>query len=115
MKSKHLVKPILLTSVLMLTSTVSQAHEVSSQATTTKVKFTGDTQFSGFCQAVVDDNVDILLNQAARVVGKIASSRRNVIKLMTSNAGVTCNGKSLIEFSEQKSANDVHVYLVAQR
>jgi len=115
MKSRNTVKSLFAGTLLALTSAAIQAHEIENQPTVTKIKFVGDTQFSGFCQAIVDNNIETLLSQAARVVGKVAPSRRGVIRVVTSEDGVTCNGKSLIEFSEEKDATDVYAYLIAQR
>ena len=100
---------------LVSMSSFSYAHETSTTHSIAKIKFTGDTEYSGFCKAIVENDVDTLLSQAARIVGKVAPSRRGVMRVVTSEAGVTCKGKSLLEFSEEKQANDVYAYLVAQR
>ncbi|MBT0585480.1 DUF3718 domain-containing protein [Alteromonas oceanisediminis] len=81
---------------------------------TRDIRFVGDTQYAGFCQAIVQDDVIKLRKQASRKVGRLAGSQRGVLRAVTSEQGVTCNGKTLIEFSQDKQAEDVHAYLLAQ-
>ena len=113
MQTKTLFKLACASVVLASASFTAQAHNETAPEQAA-VKFVGDTQFSGFCQAVVENDLATLKNQTARNVGKVAASRRGVIRAVAGDQGVTCNGKSLIEFSEEKNAADVRAYLVAQ-
>ncbi|MDM7859596.1 DUF3718 domain-containing protein [Alteromonas sp. ASW11-36] len=79
------------------------------------VKFTGDVRYAGYCKAILENNVSAIRQFANRSVGEVAGSRRGVIRLVSSENGVTCNGKNLVEFSLEKNATDVHAFLVAQR
>ncbi|QJR79433.1 DUF3718 domain-containing protein [Alteromonas pelagimontana] len=78
------------------------------------VRFVGDTQFSGFCKAIVMDDVRVLRSSLARNVGRLAASQREVLRMVTSEEGLTCNGASLIEFSVERDANAVHEFLTAR-
>lgn len=88
-----------------------QAHAAQPEK---DVRFVGDTQFSGFCKAIVQDDVRILRSAVARNVGRIGTSQREVIRLVTAENGLTCNGTSLIDFSVERHASDVHDFLVAR-
>ncbi|MEW9799546.1 hypothetical protein [Alteromonas sp. CYL-A6] len=74
-------------------------------------RFVGDTQFSSFCKAVVMDDVGVLRTSVSRKVGLIGASEREVLRLITADNGLTCNGSSLIEFSLQRKATSVYEYL----
>ncbi|RDV27404.1 DUF3718 domain-containing protein [Alteromonas aestuariivivens] len=78
------------------------------------VRFVGDTRFSSFCKAVVMDDVRVLRSSLARNVGRIAASQREVLRMVTSEEGLTCNGASLIEFSVQRDASSVHEFLITR-
>lgn len=101
----------LVLSVALLTS-VSANAAMTSQ-TEKAYSFIGDKDYAGFCQAVVQNDVKMLKAKVARKVGEIAGSRKNVVKRLVAENGVTCNGASLVEFSKQYQADDVHAYLSA--
>ncbi len=77
-------------------------------------RFVGDTQFSGFCKAIVMDDVKALRTSLARSVGLIGASQREVLRLVTAEDGLTCNGASLIDFSVQRDASAVHQFLTSR-
>lgn len=77
-------------------------------------RFVGDTQFSSFCKAIVMDDVKVMRTSLARGVGRIGASQRDVLRLVTAEDGLTCNGSSLIEFSLQRNAASVHRYLTSR-
>ena len=76
-----------------------------------KVRYVGDVEYAGFCQAVVEDNVAKLKTKIAHKVGTIAASRKDVLKKLTAEDGMSCNGESLVEFSKQYNAEQVSAYL----
>jgi hypothetical protein len=73
--------------------------------------FTGDLEYSGFCEAIVNDNLDLLKTSMSRKVGEIGSSRKEVLRKLVADNGMTCNGVDLIEFSRSREADEVHAYL----
>lgn len=75
------------------------------------VRYVGNIDYVGFCKAVVEDDVALLKAKVAHKVGTIALSRRGVLKKLTAEDGMSCNGESLIEFSEQYHAEQVKAYL----
>ncbi|WP_296043858.1 DUF3718 domain-containing protein [uncultured Alteromonas sp.] len=78
------------------------------------VRFTGDTEFAGFCKAVVKDDVRLLRSSVSRNIGLIGASQREVLKVISAKDGVTCNGVSLVEFSQSRDASNVYQFLTAR-
>ncbi len=104
---KNLVKAI--AAATLVASSFAQAAEPNKP-----VRFEGDVQFANFCKAVVLDDVRILRSSLARNVGRIGGSQREVLRLVTAEDGLTCNGTNLVEFSRQREANSVYQYLTAR-
>ncbi|AXR06367.1 DUF3718 domain-containing protein [Salinimonas sediminis] len=100
-----------LTTLLGVAALAGQAHAAQPEK---DVRFVGDTQFSGFCKAIVMDDIRILRSSLSRNVGRIGASQREVLRLITAEDGLTCNGTSLIEFSVERDANSVHDFLVSR-
>jgi hypothetical protein len=101
------MKKIILTSLLVLTTfTASAAMESSS-----KMRFSGDIEYSSFCEAVVNDDLDMLKRSVKNKIGLVAISSKGVMRKLISADGVTCNGLDLITFSEQRKASQVNAYL----
>ncbi|WP_100656525.1 DUF3718 domain-containing protein [Alteromonas flava] len=103
---------VVLVGVFMSTAALASSPETTPAE---NVKYTGDVRFAGFCKAVLENSVTSIQHFATRSVGEVAASRRAVIRAVAADNGVTCNGKTLIEFSLEKNATDVHAFLVAQR
>ncbi|WP_414830695.1 DUF3718 domain-containing protein [Alteromonas sp. H39] len=78
------------------------------------VRFVGDTQFSGFCKAIVMDDIKVLRANLSRNVGRIGASQREVLRMVTAEDGLTCNGETLIDFSMKRDANAVYEYLTSR-
>lgn len=101
--------------VIKVIAAVALVASSAVQAASTKpVRFEGDVRFASFCKAVVLDDVRILRSSLARNVGRIGGSQREVLRLVTAEDGLTCNGTSLVEFSRQREANAVYQYLTAR-
>lgn len=77
-------------------------------------RFVGDTQFAGFCKAVATDDVRALRVNLSRNVGRIAATEREVLRMVTAEDGLTCNGENLVEFSVHREASDVHEFLTSR-
>lgn len=95
--------------------TIVGASAAHGEVTADNVKFIGDTEFSGFCNAVIKDDLRLLRSAASRNVGLIGSSRREVLRAVSSGEGVTCNGVTLLEFSESRDATRVYNFLKNKR
>ena len=106
---KNVIKSVLLATVLATSASTAMAD-----VTAEGVRFTGDTEFAGFCKAVVKDDVRLLRSAVARNVGLIGSSQREVLRVINAEGGVTCNGVSLVEFSETRAASSVYQFLTAR-
>lgn len=78
---------------------------------TEKVRYAGDLDYSTFCDAVVNDDVNILKRGVSRKVGVVAYSKREVMKKLIAAEGMTCNGLDLITFAQQRKASAVTQYL----
>jgi len=99
---------------LALTVTVAFSINANAAAPQKELRFVGETQFAGFCKAVINDDVRVLRSSLSRNVGRIGASQREVLRMVTSEEGLTCNGSSLIEFSVERDANAVHEYLTSR-
>ncbi|MFT6896213.1 MAG: hypothetical protein ACJA13_000614 [Paraglaciecola sp.] len=101
------MKKVILTSLLaLMTFTASAGMESSS-----KMRFSGDIEYSSFCEAVVNDDLDMLKRSVRNKIGLVARSSKGVMRKLISDDGVTCNGVDLIRFSEQRRASQVNAYL----
>jgi hypothetical protein len=105
---------LLKTTVMAALASTLVSTSVLADSAADGVRFSGDTQFSSFCNAVVQDDLRLLRSSAARNVGVVGTSQREVLRLVTADNGVTCNGISLIEFSKQRHANSVYQYLATR-
>ncbi|WP_416306553.1 hypothetical protein [Neptunicella sp. SCSIO 80796] len=106
---KYLIVPALALSAL--TATVSAETNVT---TSEGYKLVGDMKFSSFCKAVLNDDVLLLKHSLARKVGSVASSRRDVLRKLIAEDGMTCDGASLVDFAKQREATEVHAYILQQ-
>ena len=100
--------------VLAATATVAFSINASAAAPQKDVRFVGETQFAGFCKAIINDDVRVLRSSLSRNVGRIGASQREVLRMVTSEEGLTCNGSSLIEFSVERHADAVHDSLMSR-
>jgi len=100
--------------MLVATAVFAVAVNANASALQKEVRFVGETQFAGFCKAVLLDDVKILRSNLARNVGRIGASQREVLRLVTSENGLTCNGVDLIKFSVEREANTVYEYLTSR-
>lgn len=101
--------------VKVLAATATVAFSINASAAPQKdVRFVGETQFAGFCKAIINDDVRVLRSSLSRNVGRIGASQREVLRMVTSEEGLTCNGSSLIEFSVKRHADAVHDYLMSR-
>jgi len=103
-----LFKALVATAVVVVTANANAA------APQKDVRFVGETQYAGFCKAVLLDDVRVLRSSVARNVGRIGSSQREVLRTVIAEDGLTCNGVNLIQFSVEREANTVHEYLTSR-
>ncbi len=99
---------------LAATAALSFAFNAVAAGPQKDVRFVGDTQFAGFCKAIVLDDVKVLRSSLSRNVGRIGASQREVLRLVTSEDGLTCNGISLIDFAVERDAMAVREYLTSR-
>ena len=99
---------------LAATAALSSAFNAVAAGPQKDVRFVGDTQFAGFCKAIVLDDVKVLRSSLSRNVGRIGASQREVLRLVTSEDGLTCNGISLIDFAVERDASAVREYLTSR-
>ena len=72
---------------LAATAALSFAFNAVAAGPQKDVRFVGDTQFAGFCKAIVLDDVKVLRSSLSRNVGRIGASQREVLRLVTSEDG----------------------------
>ena len=104
------IKSTIAAAVLTVMGTASAFADITAEG----VRFTGDTEFAGFCKAVVKDDVRMLRSSVSRNIGLIGDSQREVLKVVSAKDGVTCNGVSLIEFSQSRDASNIYQFLTAR-
>ena len=99
---------------IIATATLSIACSASAATSEKEVRFVGETEFAGFCKAIVNDDIKTFRSNLSRNVGRIGDSQRQVLRLVTSETGLTCNGSNLIQFSAERGADTVHEYLTSR-
>ncbi|WP_100643156.1 DUF3718 domain-containing protein [Alteromonas facilis] len=113
---KSVLSTLTLTTVLACSTLTGNARAHTNETEVAKpLRFIGDVRYAGFCKAVIEDNVTSIKRHARLNVGEVAPSRQEVLRAVSADNGVTCNGKTLIEFSLEKNATEVYSFLVAQR
>lgn len=80
-----------------------------------QLRFAGDMDYSGFCKAVVDDDLRLLKVSVERKVGELSSTRKGVLRKLISETGMTCNGLDLVTFSQLRDAQQVYAYLTQNK
>jgi hypothetical protein len=101
------MKKLLILATLISASFAASAHNVSKA----EVKFAGDRDFSGFCKAVLEDDVSMLKRNVRAKIGLVAPSSDEVLKRLIAEDGMQCNGADLVTFSIERDASSVHAYL----
>lgn len=99
-----------LVGILAISAFTASAHMKSEDS----YRFAGDREYSGFCKAVVTNDVDMLKRSIGRKVGNLAPNRKEVLRKLLSVDGMKCNGIDLIKFAKQREASEVYVYLTEQ-
>ena len=99
---------------IAVSATLLSVCSANAAAPQKDVRFVGETQFAGFCKAIINDDIKVLRSSLSRNVGRIGASQREVLRLVTSEEGLTCNGSSLIECSVERHADAVHEYLTSR-
>ena len=92
---------------LSFATTAAVAHESHDL----EYVFQGDTSYSSFCKAVTEDNVGLMHNSFRNKVGIVGVNKKDVFRKLLDAQNLTCNGKSLLEFSAQYKAQNVLTYL----
>lgn len=95
----------------ILAATMTLAFSANAHMGETEVRYVGDTEYAGFCRAVVENDVTKLKSRVAHKVGKVAENRRAVVRKLVAEDGMACNGDNLIAFSEKYGADEVSSYL----
>lgn len=95
---------------LALSAFAANGHMKSDSA----YRFAGDREYSGFCKAVVTDDVNMLKRSIKSKVGLVAASRKDVLRKLISDDGMKCNGIDLVTFSKQREASEVYAYLTEE-
>ena len=99
------IKSLLMLSALVIASSANATIE------TKGTEYAGDKAYSGFCKAVVNDDLGLLKRNIVKKVGVVSDSRKGVMRKLLSETGMTCNGMDLIRFSQQREASEVYAYL----
>ena len=103
---KNSVKAILASTLMVVAASSAHAADSAKEA-----RYVGDVAFANFCKAAVLDDVRILRSSISRQVGRIGVSEKQVVRLVTADKGLTCNGESLVNFSKRRDAKEVYSFL----
>ena len=80
-------------------------------ASTSKYKFVGDTNYKNFCKAALTNNVALFERAVSSQVGRIGTSKKEVMDKVLEDKNVTCAGQSLVEFFQERGATSVINYI----
>ncbi|WP_088331301.1 DUF3718 domain-containing protein [Lacimicrobium sp. SS2-24] len=116
MKTLTLITSVMtIVPMLSVASVKTPVHKThSSHSADQAYQFTGDLMFSGFCKAVIHNDVSMLRRNVGQQVGRVASTSRGVYRTVLQSDGVTCAGEDLLTFSQSRQAKDVLAYLQQQ-
>lgn len=93
--------------LLAMASLSAMAHEPFNK----ELVFIGNTQFSSFCKAAIEDNVSLMRRSFSKNVGVVATNKEGVYEILLEEENLACNGMGIIEFSKQRNAEQVLSYL----
>lgn len=99
----------LVTAIVLMGITASAAAKMESSED--KYRYKGDTEFSGFCKAIVDDNLVLLKRSAQAKVGSFGKNNLDVIRKIAAANGMKCNGSDLLAFAKERKADEIYAYL----
>lgn len=102
------MKKLVLATLLSVTVSASATAAMKSQS---NFKFVGDTEYAGFCKAVLNDNVTLFKRSVKRFVGPLGATKQDVLNRVLNSNNVQCAGIGIVEFSQQRSANKVAQYI----
>lgn len=100
---------------LLFVTIMSVAGSTAASMKSDPFKYAGDTEYSGFCKAIVEDDLSLLKRNIIQKVGTVSGSRKGVLRKLLSETGMTCNGLDLIQFSMQRESSEVFAYLSAEK
>ncbi|MFT6777581.1 MAG: hypothetical protein ACJAV1_001500 [Paraglaciecola sp.] len=92
----------------MVLCAMNASAKLSSPA---NVKYAGDLDYKKFCEAVVKDDVNMFKRSVRKKIGVLANNNQSVLKHLTAQDGMECNGVDLMSFSQQRKASNVYKYL----
>ncbi|MBU3004848.1 DUF3718 domain-containing protein [Paraglaciecola arctica] len=101
--------------LIALSMVLCTLNATAKLGSTDKVKYAGDLAYANFCEAVVKDDVNMLKKSVRSKIGVVARSNQSVLKKLTAENGMSCNGVDLLSFSEQRNASKVFDYLTSTK
>ena len=96
---------------LLIIGMLSAFSASASMESAPKFKLVGDLSYSKFCQAVLEDDVDMFKYSLRKKIGTVASSRAGVLRRLVSEEGMSCAGENLLTFAKQRDAEEVYAYI----
>lgn len=93
-----------------LTLKNSQATPKIEQASS-KYKFVGDRDYASFCKSAINNDLGQFKRAIKSKVGRLASSREEVLNIALEGENISCDGVSLAEFFEKNNATNVLDYI----
>lgn len=96
----------LLLSVVVATACLSVNATAAMQGTK-QFKFVGDTEFAGFCEAIVMNDLELFKKNIAKQAAVMGISRRQTLNAVMDPRTVTCADSGLLSFAQQRNATEV--------
>ncbi|WJG10071.1 hypothetical protein [Aliiglaciecola sp. LCG003] len=94
----------------LFASTLSFAASAAT-VSTENVKYTGDMEFASFCKAVVNNDIQLFKVSLNRFIGELGSSRKRVLDRVLEADTITCSGKNLVEFTQERNATQIDTFI----
>lgn len=100
----------LLLSVVVATACFSVNTSAAMQSAK-QFKFVGDTQYAGFCEAVITDNVELFKQNLAQHAPILSVTKKGVLNSVLAAKKITCSNQDLVAFSQQRNATNILAFI----
>ncbi|MFQ3219347.1 MAG: hypothetical protein ACI8R9_001643 [Paraglaciecola sp.] len=100
----------LLLSVVVATACFSLSANATMQGAK-QFKFVGDTQYAGFCEAVITDNVDLFKKSLAQHKRILSGNKSGLSDTVWAAKKISCSEQNLVSFSQQRNATNILAFI----
>ena len=97
--------------LLLIAAALTSSYAAASDVYNKELEFVGNLELASFCKAVARDDVSLLRRSFSNKVGVFATSKTGVYEILLNKENLSCNGKGIKEFSQERNAEQVLSYL----